>query len=88
MTATRSIRPVTLEDAPAIPGLTIRHFHDAAMDASNGHNLGALLERLTELLGILGLLLLWTDHEEVEDHHEEAHHDPETGGVLFGLRLK
>ena len=30
MTATRSIRRVTLEDAPAIPGLTARHFHDAS----------------------------------------------------------
>ena len=30
MTATRSIRSVTLEDAPAIPGLTARHFHDAS----------------------------------------------------------
>ena len=30
MTATRSIRTVTLEDAPAIPGLMARHFHDAS----------------------------------------------------------
>ena len=30
MTATRSIRSVTLEDAPDIPGLTARHFHDAS----------------------------------------------------------
>ena len=30
MTATRDIRSVTLEDAPAIPGLRARHFHDAS----------------------------------------------------------
>ena len=30
MTATRSIRPVTLEDVPALPGLMARHFHDAS----------------------------------------------------------
>jgi mycothiol synthase len=29
MTVTRSIRPVTLEDVPALPGLVARHFHDA-----------------------------------------------------------
>ena len=30
MTATRTIRSVILEDAPDIPGLTARHFHDAS----------------------------------------------------------
>jgi mycothiol synthase len=30
MTATRQIRSLTLENAPAIPGLTVRHFHDAS----------------------------------------------------------
>ena len=71
-------------------------FHDSAVDSADGDHLVALLETVTELLELLLLFPLRTDHEKPHHHEDKDQHDPHgpasarpgslTGGIARRLQ--
>ena len=64
----------------------VAHVNHLAVQPTDGDDLGSSLQRFPELLRVLGLLLLWAEHGEVDDNEDKAHHGHELPGTSLAGR--
>ena len=58
---------------------------DGAVDTTDGHDVLTNGERLAEFIDLLALLVLRTDHEEINDGEKHHHHDDHLHTATLGV---